>query len=185
VKAWSGDFAEWFRVPEHLFYHPGHAWARTEGSGVITVGLDDFAQQLVGPIESVSVPEPGGHLSRGVPAWTLKAGGKAVPMLSPISGTVVDVNRDALANPLLVNDDPYDKGWLLKVRPPRLGMSTSGLVTGERAKQWMHTVSDQLVASMSPALGTLAQDGGMPIHGLARGLDEEHWDEVARRFLLS
>jgi len=184
AKAWSGDFAEWFRVPERLFYHPGHAWARADGDGVLTLGLDDFAQHLVGPIGTVALPQLGGHLERGAPAWTLMADGKAVPMLSPVSGTVVDVNREALTDPILVNDDPYGRGWLLKVRPPRPN-ATAGLFTGERARQWMHGVSDQLLASMTPALGTLAQDGGMPIHGLARGLDEEHWDEIARRFLLS
>ena len=50
AAAWSGQFADWFRVPQELFFHPGHAWAKADGAGVLTIGVDDFAQQLVGPL---------------------------------------------------------------------------------------------------------------------------------------
>jgi hypothetical protein len=111
--------------------------------------------------------------------------GKNVPMLSPISGVVTEVNPKLAANPLLVNDDPYGLGWLMKVRPSADGKPTDDLLTGDAAARWMRDVSRQLVAAMPQPIGQLAQDGGMPIHGLARGLDEAHWDDVARHFLLS
>lgn len=183
-RAWSGDFAEWFRVPERLYYHPGHAWLRPDADGFVTVGVDDFAQQLVGPLSGLSLPAPGMAITRGSGAWGLKGDGKEVPMLAPVTGVVADVNPRALANPLLVNDDPYGLGWLLKVRTAG-GKPTDDLMTGQDAARWMRAVSHDLVGSMSPALGQLAQDGGMPVHGLARGIDEAHWDDIARRFLLS
>lgn len=183
--AWSGDFAEWFRVPERLFYHPGHAWLSPDADGFVTVGMDDFAQQLVGPLGALSLPTPGTPIARGSGAWTLNVDGRDVPMLAPVSGVVTEVNAKAAATPTLVNDDPYGLGWLLKVRPASGGKPTDDLLTGDAAARWMRDVSRQLVAAMPQPIGQLAQDGGMPIHGLARGLDEAHWDDVARRFLLS
>ncbi len=181
---WSGDFAEWFRMPEGLFYHPGHAWLSPDADGFVTLGVDDFAQQLVGPVSGLSLPKPGMNVDRGKKAWSLNVDGREIPMLSPVSGVIKEINDKVLTDPGIVNDDPYGLGWLMRVKPPS-AKATDDLLTGEAARRWMHAVSADLVAAMNPAMGQLAQDGGMPIHGLARGLDEEHWDEVARRFLLS
>ena len=60
-----------------------------------------------------------------------------------------------------------------------------GLMSAAAARRWMEQVSNSLTAAMSPELGHVYQDGGMPVHGIARNIDEAHWDEVARRFLLT
>ncbi|HVL69313.1 MAG TPA: hypothetical protein VM364_18795 [Vicinamibacterales bacterium] len=183
ARAWSGQLAEWFRVPEHLHFHPGHGWARTDAHDVLTLGLDDFAQQLVGRVEAVDLPRLGAVLTRGNTGWTLHADGKAVDMMAPAGGTVVAVNADVKHRAELVNQDPYGRGWLLKVRVPRVTDAVKDLVTGQAARQWIARVSDDLMASMTPELGHLCQDGGLPVHGIARGIDDERWDEVARHFL--
>lgn len=185
ARVWSGQIAEWFRVPERLMFHPGHAWARVETPGVVTVGLDDFAQQLVGRVDAVDLPLPGALLHGGANGWTLRAGGKGVDMLAPVSGTVMAVNADVTHQAGLVNEDPYGRGWLMKVQVPRAAGSLRGLLSGAAARRWIDKVSHELTASMSPELGHLCQDGGLPVHGIARGIDEAHWDEVARRFLLT
>jgi glycine cleavage system H protein len=182
VRAWSGQLSEWFQVPERVRLHPAHAWARAEAPRVFTVGLDDFAQQLVGPVEAVDLPAPGTMLEAGRKAWTLRADGKAVDMLAPISGEVVGVNDAVAGRAQLVNDDPYGHGWLLKVRSPRAD-AAKGLLSGAAARRWMARVADDVMATMTPELGVLAQDGGLPVHGIARGIDPEHWDDVARKFL--
>ena len=184
-RAWSGQLADWFRMPERLFFHPGHAWARFDEPDVVTVGLNDFAQQLVGPVHAVDLPQPGAMLEGGARGWTLRADGKAVDMLAPVTGTVLAVNRDVKHRGDLVNEDPYGRGWLMKVKVPRVAESLKDLTSGAAARRWMEGVSQQLTASVSPELGVLYQDGGLPIHGIARGIDEAHWDDVARRFLLT
>lgn len=181
---WSGDLADWFRVPERLFYHPGHAWLTPDADGFVTLGVDDFAQQLVGPIAALSLPSPGVELKKGVGAWSLNAEGRHVPMLSPVDGVVTAVNPRLATNPGLVNNDPYGMGWLMKVKTPN-GKATDDLLTGEPARRWMRAVADDLTSLMTPRLGQLAQDGGTPVHGMARELDPEHWDDIARRFLQS
>lgn len=185
VAAWSGQLADWFRVPPELFFHPGHAWAKADAAGMLTVGVDDFAQQLVGPLAAIELPQPGTQVRRGVKGWTLKADSKAVDMLSPVTGTVVAVNRDIAKQADLVNEDPYGRGWLMKVQAPGGGQSLTDLFSGAAARKWIGEVADELTAAMGPQLGTVMQDGGVPVHGIARSLDEHNWDEVARRFLRS
>lgn len=185
AQAWAGQVADWFRIPERVFLHPGHGWARYEAPGVMTVGLDDFAQQLVGPLAAIALPQPGTPLKVGTRAWAIRADGKSVDMLAPVSGTVMAVNGDLRHHAALANEDPYGRGWLMKVQVPRMASAVQGLVSGAAARKWMDEVSHQLTASMTPELGHLCQDGGFPVQGIARAIDDAHWDEVAGRFLLT
>src|SRR5512140_2328658 len=111
ARAWVSQFADWFNIPEQVYFHPGHAWARLDAPGVMAVGVDDFAQHLVGPLAGLTLPQPGQALSAGRHAWSLKVDGKAVDVLAPVTGTVIAVNRSAIEHPRLVNDDPYGRGW--------------------------------------------------------------------------
>ncbi len=185
AKAFAGQLSEWFRMPQGVSFHPGHAWVRREAPGIVAIGMDDFAQQLVGPISAFRLPAPGTTLREGTRAWALEADTKQIDMLAPATGTIVEVNEELLKRPDLVNSDPYGRGWLVKMRVPNLSEALAPLNAGARAKAWMDNVSRQLTAAMSPELGQLCQDGGMPVAGFARSIDEEHWDEVARTFLLT
>ena len=131
------------------------------------------------------LPRPGAVLSDGARAWSLEAGGKRVDVLAPLGGTVLAVNDEVLKQPTLVNEDPYGRGWLLKIRTPRGLSALKDLMSPAAARRWMEQVAQSLTATMSPELGHVYQDGGTPVHGIARSIDEAHWDEVARRFLLT
>lgn len=185
ARNWAAQFSEWFRVPDGFAFHRGHGWARPELTGVLTLGIDDFAQHLVGPLAAVHLPQPGAVLQGGNPAWSLEVDGKRLDVLAPVSGTVVAVNTDVLDQPTLVNDDPYGRGWLVKIQAPRGLAAMKDLMSAAAARRWMEQLSHNLTAAMSPDLGHVYQDGGMPMHGIARNIDEAHWDAVARRFLLT
>jgi glycine cleavage system H lipoate-binding protein len=177
-----------FRIPEGVMVHPGHSWVRPLGAhapGVVAVGLDDFAQQLVGPLGGVELPAVGATLQQGEHGWRLKADARSVPVVSPITGRVLEINEAALANPRAVNDDPYGRGWLMKVESPRLTTNTRQLLAGRAARDLMTSSWDDLSAMLSPRVGQVMHDGGVPVNGFARALDEENWDTIARRFLLS
>jgi glycine cleavage system H protein len=176
---------EWFRIPERVHVHPGHAWARLDAPGVLSVGLDDFAQHLIGPLAGLALPRPGDALVAGAPAWRLQADSKAIDMLAPVTGTVVDVNESAINRPELVNADPYGRGWLLRLKVANAAAAIESLMSGQAARTWIDMVTEELVQAMTPELGHVCQDGGLPVKGLARAIDEAHWDDVARRFLLS
>jgi glycine cleavage system H lipoate-binding protein len=185
ARHWATQLSEWFRVPDGFAFHRGHGWARADLAGTVTLGIDDFAQQLVGPLAAVHLPKLGAVLSGDQRGWALEADGRTVDVLAPVSGTVVAVNDEALNNPALVNEDPYGRGWLLRVQPRRGLVAIRDLMSPVAARRWMEQVSNSLSAAMTPELGHVYQDGGVPIHGLARNIDEAHWDDVARRFLLT
>jgi glycine cleavage system H lipoate-binding protein len=174
----------WFAVPEHLFFHPGHTWARVESDGLVALGLDDFAEKLVGPLTGARLPAPGASLAQGEPAWSLVADGRTVDMLSPVAGVVVEVNGSAVREGRPIAD-PYGAGWLVRVRPTRLGADLKGLLKGEFARRWMATAADAFRRRLSPELGLVYEDGGAPIDGLARSLDPEGWDRLARECFLT
>lgn len=174
----------WFDIPVGVWLHPGHTWARAADDGTVTIGLDDFAQKLVGPVAQVALPKPGAPVAQGVPAIALAAGEKAVPMLSPIDGVVSEVNKGLAEDPTLLSD-PYVQGWLFKVRPARLQANTRQLMEGEAARQWLDVQAASLAARVSPELGHVLQDGGAPVSGIAQELEPEKWDALARKYFLT
>jgi glycine cleavage system H protein len=179
------QWVEWFRVSPDVVYHPGHAWARADRPELVTVGMDDFAQKLVGPIAEVSLPHVGTRLSQGEPAWSVRVDGQSVPMLSPIDGIVAAVNPDVVESPDLVQRDPYGDGWLVRVHAPRAEGAMKGLLQPRLARRWIEEATNDLRRLMAPELGLALQDGGVPVDGLARAIDPAGWRRIARAFLLT
>jgi glycine cleavage system H lipoate-binding protein len=174
-----------FDMPARLFFHPGHAWARVDGADTVTIGIDDFARKLVGPLSAINLPQPGDTVMQGDKGWALVAGDTEIAMLSPVDGTVIAANDAARSAPQLVHQDPYDRGWLLRVRSPRLASNLKHLLAGDLARSWMNGVADALRLEAGPELGLVYEDGGVPVDGLARGLDSGRWAAIARQFFLT
>lgn len=185
AQTWLGDLVGWFMVPGWLHFSPGHAWVGAPEGDLVPIGMDDFAQKLVGRTSEIRLPEIGSHVAQGERGWTLCVDGKGVDMLSPIDGTVVAVNEKVKASGGPNGCDPYREGWLLKVKPSRLDANLKLLLSGQLARRWMEDVGDKLGSMMSMDLGQVYQDGGLPINGIARGLEHEKWDEVCRSFFLT
>jgi glycine cleavage system H protein len=189
------DFVERFRVPGEFLFHQGHGWAKDGNDGVVSVGLDDFAQKLVGKVDFIDLPPVGSRLSQGEKGWVLRAGTQAIPMLSPLDGEVVAVNDEAARSPDIVHEDPYGKGWLLKVHPARLAANRTNLLTGRLAQMWMEEALHGLRHTMGGNLGPLYQDGGTTLvvyqHGgaattlNARAMYGEDWETKVREQFLT
>lgn len=173
----------WFQLPAGVKLHPGHTWARLEPDGLVTVGIDDFAHKLVGPA-AVDLPAVGARVAQGEPALALRDEGRSVDMLSPVDGTVLSVNP-ALAESAAALDDPYGAGWLFKVKPARLAANLRQLHGPEAGRRMLELASESLVRRMDPELGRVLQDGGAPVHGIARALAGEAWEDFAREFFLT
>src|SRR5271167_3299829 len=95
-----------FAVPENLRYHPGHTWALSESPSLVRVGMDDFASKLTGKLESITLPQRGQWIRQGQKLCTLHRDGCAVNMISPIEGTVSDINEAVVKDPKLALSDP-------------------------------------------------------------------------------
>ncbi len=167
----------WFTVPDGVALHPGHSWARLEDDGSVSVGLDDLGHRLVGDLDRIDVPGRGDRVEQGAPAVTLSAGGRSVKVVSPVDGEVIAYNAAPDAHL-----DPYGSGWLFRVRPDGWKRSRAQLLDGAAARDWLEDQGRRLAARLSPEPAPVLQDGGAPVHGIAREIDPEHWDDVAREF---
>jgi glycine cleavage system H lipoate-binding protein len=176
---------DWFRLPvEGAYFHQGHSWAIPEGGGVVRVGVDDFAQKLLGKIDAIKLPQVGSQISQGEKVWSLLVGSKRIDMLAPVNGKIVEINENLLKSPEGIGKDPYGQSWLLKVQAPKISTDVKNLLSGELARKWMEGVKENLLARMNYNLGAVSQDGGVPVDGIARNLDRERWEEIVKDFFL-
>jgi len=104
-------------IPSDLKYLKSHEWARVESDGTITVGISDHAQDALGDLVFVDVPEVGTTLERGSAAAVVESVKAASDGYTPVSGEVIANNAELEDTPELVNEDPYGKGWLFKIKP--------------------------------------------------------------------
>lgn len=175
----------WFSAPLDYLFHPGHTWAAREEKGLYRVGMDDFAQRLLGGPSAVDLPAPGESVQQGELGWTVRVGPNAVRMLSPVDGVVESVNSAVSEDPGVVNRDPYESGWLLKVRVADDARPARNLITGSLVRDRLNRTAERLREMMTPELGLMLPDGGEPVLGFGRALSEDHWTDVAETLLLS
>jgi glycine cleavage system H protein len=168
-----------------VYYHRGHSWAIPESDNVVRIGIDDFAQKLVGKIDAIKCPQVGSEVTQGEEAWTLLVNSKSIDMLSPVDGKIVDINESLLSSPESIRKDPYGQSWLMKVQSPRLSVNLTKLLSGRTARKWMEDVSENLLSRTDYYLGPVSHDGGALVDGIARNLDREIWDEIVKEFFLT
>jgi len=179
-----------FQVPENLRYHPGHTWALSESPALVRVGMDDFASKLAGKVESITLPQRGQWLRQGQKVCTLHRDGIAVDMISPIEGSVSDINDALLQNPELARKDPYGEGWMVTVQSPDAKTNFKNLLSGALARWWTEESAGRLqrkMPSFSGAVmaGALAQDGGAAVDNPADQIPDRDWAVLTKEFFLS
>ncbi len=103
-------------VPDDRRYSKEHEWVVAHDDGTATVGVSDFAQQQLGDVVFVELPQIGAAVSQFGQMGEIESVKAVSDLFSPVSGEVVEVNKGAVDRPELVNSDPYDGGWLIKVR---------------------------------------------------------------------
>ncbi len=174
-----------FEVPENLRYHPGHTWALSESPSLVRVGMDDFASKLTGKLENITLPQRGQWIRQGQKMCTIPRDGCAVDMVSPIEGTVSDINQAVAQDPKLALRDPYGEGWLLTVQAPDAKTSFRNLLGGALARWWSEESASRLQRRMPMALGALAQDGGVAMDNVSTQIPDQEWLPLAKEFFLS
>jgi len=164
----------WF--PEDVYYHRGHTWVKLEEGNTMKIGLDDFTQQVMGDIEGIAIPSPGGELSQGEVAWRVRHGKVKLNQLAPLGGTVVEVNEELKKDPTLANRSPYKEGWILRIRTKGLNKQMPELMDSLQFKVHFDQDKAKFMSSFSnQALGPVYGDGGEVIKGAATKLDEKTW----------
>ncbi len=108
-----------YNLPEDVKYHAEHAWARVEDD-LVVVGVTDFAQKLAGDIVYVDMPMEGDDVTKDKPFGTMETGKWVGKIYAPVTGEVEEYNEDVEDDALVINEDPYGRGWIIKIRPEDL-----------------------------------------------------------------
>ena len=101
-------------VPEDLRYTSEHEWVRVEG-GIARIGITDYAQDALGDVVYVSLPELGATVASMAACAEVESTKSVSEIFAPVSGTVIEINSDLTESPQTVNEDPYGKGWIFAV----------------------------------------------------------------------
>ncbi len=164
------------------FIHPGHSWVEVKEPKLVTVGVDDFAPRFIGRLTSLLLPEEGGTVRQGDKLAALRRGNRVVWTAAPVSGTIVSVNHEAETRPSLVNESPYNKGWIVRIAPTNLRLELRNLLRGISADRWRDALRMHLIQSFVPRIGTVLQDGGTYVDNIGDALTDEQWQKVASEF---
>ncbi|MBO9489105.1 glycine cleavage system protein GcvH [Endozoicomonas sp. G2_1] len=103
-------------IPSELKYATSHEWVRNEGDGIVTVGITEHAQELLGDMVFVELPEVGDTVSTGDDCAVAESVKAASDIYAPVTGEIVEVNEDLEDSPELVNSDAFGDGWMFKVK---------------------------------------------------------------------
>lgn len=103
-------------APKTLKYSKTHEWVRVDDD-ILTVGITDHAQCMLGDLVYIELPEPETTVETGQECAVVESVKAAADIYSPVSGEVIEINEAVLDNPQLINEDPYGNGWLFRVRP--------------------------------------------------------------------
>lgn len=178
---WVGGY----QLPEDIRYHLGHTWVRPLTGDTVAVGMDDFARRLVGRADHVALPAAGSRLTAGRPAFRVTTGTGDADLVAPLSGEVLEVNPRLAAQPSLASDDPYGRGWLVKIKSHDLASGLRNLMDGSLARRWTEDARGRLDMQLVALSGSVLQDGGEPVADFAAHLPEEDWQRLVHEFLLT
>ena len=162
-----------FNVPSGIFVAPEHTWINIQPDGMLLIGLDDFAQKFLGAVEGVALPRAGRKVEKGDPLFTVRRGKAELTLPSPAGGTVALVNDSLVSQPELLNERPFEDGWVCALDPINLPGDLQGFRIGADAVAWYEEEIDRF----RDIVAELGQDTGETKR-------EEHtikWEAFAKR----
>lgn len=119
-----------YRMPDDLYYHEEHSWARVDGDRV-TVGMSDFFQKEAGDIVFVDLPEEEDDVEQGEVCGKIQSRKWIGKLVAPVSGEILEINEDLDEDTSLINTDPYGKGWILVIEASNLDEDLENLMRGD------------------------------------------------------
>jgi glycine cleavage system H protein len=124
-----------YEVPEGLHYTKDFEWLKVEGDKV-RVGITDYAQKQLREIVYAELPSTGTATKQNDPYGTVESVKAVSDLVAPISGTILEVNAEVQSKPELLNEDPYQKGWLLLIKPSNLQTELANTMNFNQAVEW-------------------------------------------------
>ncbi|OGL44143.1 MAG: hypothetical protein A2149_01715 [Candidatus Schekmanbacteria bacterium RBG_16_38_11] len=128
---------EGFNMPDELYYHTEHSWAKLEGDGKVRIGMSDFFQQQAGNVVYVDLPDEGDEVEQGEVCGKVQTRKWIGKLVAPISGGIIEVNEEVNDDNTIINKDPYGKGWVLVVEASNLDADLANLIHGDKVPEWI------------------------------------------------
>ena len=126
-----------YDLPDELYYHSAHAWAKLEDDGRVRVGMNDFYQKAAGDVVYVDLPFEDDDIAQGETCGKVQSSKWVGKLVAPVSGKIVEVNEDLEGQSTLINKDPYGAGWIMVVQPSDWEGDKANLMQGEAVAAWM------------------------------------------------
>jgi glycine cleavage system H protein len=179
------------RIPQGIFFSKNHTWAHLESSGSAKVGLDDMIQHITGEVKFDKLKKTDESINKGELLTEINQNGKILKIYSPISGTIVDTNDSLYENPGNFNSDPYNLGWIYKIKPTNWIEETNSLFLADKAVMWakneLQRFKDFLAVStskLSPDSDMITmQEGGEIREHVLNELPVKIWEDFQGEFL--
>ena len=179
------------KIPQGLFFSKFHIWSHLSVSGMARVGIDDLLLHMIGEVKFNEVKSPGEKIKKGDLLAKIEHNGKTLKLYSPISGEIMETNPVLNINPELLNEDPYVKGWMYKIKPFSWTADTYSYYLAEDATLFSRQELDKFKEFISTSLGKyspqpsmlILQDGGELLDQPLSELPPEVWQDFQEDFL--
>jgi len=170
-------------IEDGVYYDDRHTWLQPV-NGTVRVGMDDFAQRLLGSIDQILPPSKGKKVKTGRILMKVRCGDRLVKLRSPVSGQIISVNAAVVNDTTSVNADPYGRGWLVEVKPDSEEAPWAGIMHyGPDAASWMEEEIVKLHRSIQSQVGLTMGDGGLVTANVRAALAPTQWDRAVTLFL--
>lgn len=173
-----------FILADHLYYHSRHSWIEVLAFQKTKIGVDDFAQKLLGPVSEVRFAKVGQRIEVGDEIASLKNQGRVLSVSSPVSGVVQSINESLLCVPEMINKEPYRYGWLVRLKTTGLRNRLKELFSGSQAAHWLRLEGDRLrdVLANRQLVAVQSQDGGTFVDDIDQHIDDQAWKKITKDF---
>jgi glycine cleavage system H lipoate-binding protein len=178
-------------LPKGFFISKAHTWVELTFGGEARIGLDDFAQKIIGSIERIEVAPLGSEIKKGDMLLHVRNGNRMLSIPSPITGKVLTVNESLLASPNRLHQDPYVAGWVAVVAPKNISTELRFLAIADEAAKWLRKevarfrdfIKAQSQLGVPAPAGVTMLDGGAPLNGVLEQFNENTWNAFQEEFL--
>jgi glycine cleavage system H lipoate-binding protein len=171
-------------APANVFLDTGHTWVKVSPQGRADVGLDGFAQTLIGRVDAVVLPEVGAEVHRGDMLFAVRQDNRRAAFASPVDGVVTEVDKDLNWRPEALADDPYSEGWVCSIAPKNLAHDLKELKTADEALDWLRGETERFRELFASRPVHEMPIGGAPRDsGILEAMDDETWAKFTELFL--
>ncbi|MEE4311684.1 MAG: response regulator [candidate division KSB1 bacterium] len=169
-----------FNVPAGVFITPGHTWVRIDLNGLVRVGMDDFAQKILGTFDEVTLPEKGVKVKKGDILFSVKQGSRRLDFPAPLSGKVTTPNSTLTDHVEYMNLKPYELGWICNIEPANLNDDLQAFKIGADTVEWYQKEIDKfhdIIKTISSDISE-TRDGDD-----AQDMNDEMWKAFNKTFV--